>query len=102
MTNDQPSATRAKGHTPMSEHSRRHFIRNASIGAAAVGATAVIPTMTSADAATPVAGPAHDGPFAVWVKDVKSGEIAVLVGESEVVHHDKALATALARIAARG
>ena len=88
----------------MSEHSRRTFIRNASIGAAAVGAAAVIPSVTSADAATPdsPAGPAHDGPFTVWVKDVKTGEIAVLVGESEVVHHDKALASTLARIAARG
>ena len=47
------------------------------------------------------AGPAHDGPFTVWVKNVRTGEIAVLVGESEVVHHDKALATKLAQIAAR-
>lgn len=81
----------------MSEQSRRKFIRNASIGAAAV-----LPTMTAAEAETPVAGPAHDGSFAVWVKDAKSGEIAVLVGETEVVHHDRALAHKLARIAARG
>ncbi len=93
----------------MSEHSRRHFIRNASIGAAAVGATAVIPAMTSADAATPDRTPdstagtaAHDGPFTVWVTDAKTGEIAVLVGEQKVVHHDKALAAKLARIAGRG
>ena len=87
----------------MSEHSRRRFIRNASIGAAAVGATTIIPSLTSADAATPDAGgPAHDGPFTVWVKNASTGEIAVLVGETEVVHHDKALAAQLARIAARG
>lgn len=86
----------------MSEHTRRKFIKHASIGAAAVGATAVIPGMTSADAETPVSGPAHNGPFAVWVKDAKSGEIAVLVGETEVLHHDRALAQKLARIAARG
>ena len=89
----------------MSDHSRRTFIRTASIGAAAVGATTVLPAMSSADAATPdasAAGPAHDGPFTVWVKNARTGEIAVLVGESEVVHHDKALAAQLAKIAARG
>ena len=89
----------------MSDHSRRKFIRNASIGVAAVGATTVLPSMTSAGAATPaaaVAGPVHDGPFTVWVKNAGTGEIAVLVGESEVIHHDKALAAQLAKIAARG
>ena len=105
MTRSVTPAARSEGKVPpiMSEHSRRHFIRNASIGAAAVGAAALIPSMTSADAA-PAAptGPAHDGPFAVWVKNAKTGEIAVLVGENEVIHHDKALAATLARIAARG
>ncbi len=89
----------------MSEHSRRNFIRTASVGAAAIGATAIVPSMSSADAATPdttAGGVAHDGPFTVWVTNARSGEIAVLVGEQKIVHHDKALAAKLARIAGRG
>lgn len=86
----------------MPEQSRRKFIKHASIGAAAVSAATVLPGMAAADAETPVSGPAHSGPFAVWVKNASTGEIAVLVGETEVVHHDRALAQKLARIAARG
>ncbi len=59
------------------------------------------PAWPHADAHPLDAGPAHDGSFAVWVKDAKAGEIAVLVGESEVVYKDEALAKRLARIAAR-
>lgn len=86
----------------MSDHSRRNFLKNVSIGAAAVGAATVLPAAVSAGAETPVTGPAHDGSFAVWVKDAKSGEISVLVGATEVVHRDPALARKLAQIAGRG
>ncbi len=94
----------------MSDQSRRNFLKTASIGAAAVGATAAIGFGATDAQAAPataggkpaVTGPAHDGPFTVWVKDASTGTIAVLVGEQEVVHHDPELATTLARLAARG
>jgi hypothetical protein len=86
----------------MPEQSRRSFIKHASIGAAAAGVVVVAPSMTaSADAHPLDSGPAHDGSFTVWVKDAKAGEIAVMVGESEVVYKDRALAKRLSRIAAR-
>ncbi len=88
----------------MSEHSRRNFLRTASIGAAAAGAAVVLPS--TASASTPGrdsldAGPEHQGSFTVWVKDAKAGKIVVMAGESEVVYTDRALAKRLARIAAR-
>jgi len=65
----------------------------------------VVPSLgASAEAKTPAhpldSGPAHDGSFTVWVKDARAGEIAVLVGESQVVYKDRVLANRLARIAA--
>jgi hypothetical protein len=89
----------------MTDHSRRTFLKHASIGAAAVGATTAIPAINSSAQAAPErdeAGPAYHGPFTVWIKDARTGEIAVLVGEREVVHHDRVLARKLAKIAARG
>jgi hypothetical protein len=86
----------------MSEQSRRTFLTRASIGAAVAGVAVVAPSVTSSADADPLAaGPAHDGSFTVWVKDAKAGQIAVMVGESEVVYQDRALATRLARLAAR-
>jgi hypothetical protein len=87
----------------MSDQSRRSFLKRASITAAAAGAATVVPVVaTDAEGQVPVHGRAHEGSFAVWVKNAKTGEIAVLVGESEVIHHDKALAHKLARLAGRG
>jgi hypothetical protein len=85
----------------MSETSRRKFLKTASVATAAAGAVAVVPSLGGTADAQPVeSGPAHEGSFAVWVKNAQAGEIVVLVGESEVVYQDKALATRLARIAA--
>jgi len=85
------------------EHSRRSFLKRASAGAAVVGAAAVTPAMLAApaDAEPAATGPAHAGPFVAWVKDAKAGQISVLVGEHEVVHTDRKLATRLAQIAAQ-
>ncbi len=86
----------------MAAYSRRNFLKRASVGAA-VSAAAVVPTWAagSAQAEAAGSGPRHDGPFMAWVKDAKTGEIAVMVGEHEVLHHDRRLAADLARIAAR-
>jgi len=83
----------------MAEHSRRKFLQRASLGAAAVSAVAVVPGLGAGSAEAEGSGPAHSGPFVAWVKDAKTGEIAVLVGEHEVVHRDRKLAARLARIA---
>ena len=40
-----------------------------------------------------------DQPFIAYVKDHRSGEIVVMVGEREVVYRDAELASRLARIA---
>jgi phosphodiesterase/alkaline phosphatase D-like protein len=92
----------------MSEHTRRNFLTTASIGAVAAGALAISPTAASAAPAAASAdthpldsGKAHDGSFTVWVKNANTGQIAVLVGESEVTYTDRKLAKRLARIAAR-
>jgi hypothetical protein len=92
----------------MTASSRRTFIRNASTSGAAVGLAAVSPALlgTAASAradgrtCTATAAPAHQGPFVAYVKNAKAGEIAVMVGEHEVVHQDKDLATRLAQVAA--
>jgi hypothetical protein len=112
VTPDRPSPVRpvevpARKVHPMSDQSRRRFLTHTSIGAAAVSAAFVAPSLTgSADAATPAAhpldsGPAHEGSFTVWIKDAKAGQIVVMAGESEVTYTDRSLAKRLARIAAR-
>lgn len=84
----------------MPEHSRRSFLRTGSISAIAVGAAALTPGLLTgpADASPAAAGPLPDGPLIAYVKDHKSGEIAVMVGEREVLYRDRDLAARLARI----
>jgi hypothetical protein len=84
----------------ISRTSRRTFLKQASVGAAVVGAVAATPGFLGSAHAEPI-GPMHDGPFVAWVKDAKSGVIAVMVGEREVLHQDRELAAQLARIAAK-
>jgi maltose-binding protein MalE len=86
----------------MSNTSRRHFIRNSSVAAAAVGAAAVIPATTAHAAEPEETGAMHDGHFTVWVRNAKTGEIVVQAGEKEISHRDPKLAAKLARIAAKG
>ncbi len=96
----------------MVAQSRRRFLQFGSLGAVAVGA-ALTPGMASgAAAAEPVAarqpnaagmpvaaGSLPDGPFMAYVKDHRSGEVVVMIGEREVVYRDPELAGRLARIA---
>jgi hypothetical protein len=87
----------------MTNSSRRNFLKYASLGTAAVGVAAVAPSLTgTAAAAEPESNaPAHGGPFVAWVKDPGAGEIAVLVGDRELVYTDKKLAKKLAQAASR-
>ncbi len=76
----------------MNDASRRGFLAMAGAGAAAVGVAAVA---GSADAATPK-GESHkgtevDSPVVAYVKDAKTGEVAVMHGGREVVVRDHKL-----------
>ena len=55
----------------------------------------------SAQAEPESSAPAHEGAFVAWVKDPAAGQIAVLVGQQELVYTDKKLAKRLAQVAAR-
>jgi hypothetical protein len=91
--------------------SRRRFIRNASLGAAAAGTAAALPGFVGPASAAPLAaGLTHggvaqagggSGPVALvaQVVDASSGEVAVLFGTTEVVRHDPALVQALLQAA---
>lgn len=85
--------------------SRRTFLKSASIGAAVVGVAAASPQLLSgpADAATihKAGDTAPSGAVTAYVRDHRTGEVAVMVGEHQVIHHDRELATRLARIGAR-
>ena len=78
----------------MSETSRRRFIGVTGAGAAAVGATALVP-------GTAWAGQAHlredsaKSPVVAYVSDVTSDEVTLLVDEREVVVRDRDLVTRL-------
>jgi len=80
----------------MNDPTRRGFLAIAGAGAAAVGAAAVAP----AAAAAPVRAPAGaSGPLVAYVSDMQRGELTLMVGEREVVVHDRELAARLARAA---
>ena len=94
----------------MTDQSRRKFLQATSIGGAAAGAAVLLPRLAAQptaahaaqdQAADAAAGPAHDGPFVAYVKNAKTGEIAVMAGEHEIVHRDVQLAAQLAKVAAR-
>lgn len=86
----------------MTDHSRRTFLKTASLGAAVTTAAVVTSGALAGSAGAETlgpGGPAHDGPLLAYVKDPKSGTISVLVGEQEVVYQDAKLAAWLAQIA---
>jgi hypothetical protein len=88
----------------MSDVTRRHFIRQASAAAAAAGAVTVLPTIASAHASTTlsaheVSSAAAHGPIIAHIKDVARGEIALLVGEREIVIRDRVLVRRLVKAA---
>ena len=84
----------------MPEQSRRKFLQYGSAGAVAVGAALTPGLLPGAATAQPVAaGSLPEQPLVAYVRDHKTGEIAVLVGEHEVLYRDLELATRLARIA---
>jgi outer membrane receptor protein involved in Fe transport len=78
----------------MSETSRRRFIGVAGAGAAAAGATALIPGAASA-AQTRLHEKGARTPVVAYVADVESDEVTLMVDEREVVVHDRDLVVRL-------
>ena len=89
----------------MSESTRRGFLIMAGAGAAATAGAVVVANTGSAGAApaaaeTDTAAPATaSGPLVAYVRNTRSGEVSVMVGETEVVVSDPALVARLASIA---
>ncbi len=87
--------------------SRRHFLRNASIGAAATGVAAagglsLLTGVSGADTVTPPATtPSADGPLlegsgvVAHVVDAKAGTISIFVGTKHIDYTNQALAQEL-------
>jgi hypothetical protein len=95
--------SRLKGISMTYEPSRRHFLRNAAVGAAVVGVASATPQLLTGSAEASTSVPHDDtapkGPVTAYVRDHRTGEVAVMVGEHQVIHHDRALASKLAHIA---
>ena len=77
----------------MKDTSRRGFLTVAGVGAAAAGVAAAVPSAAAAPM-PPDIGDA-EGPLVAYVTDVRTSEVALLVGEREVVVHDKDLVARL-------
>jgi hypothetical protein len=96
----------------MSELSRRSFLKQGGATAAAAGALMVTPKALSRTApaakhagarstsrATPATSKSKNRTLVAHVTDVRKDEVRVLVGEREVVIHDRALVSRLSRAA---
>jgi hypothetical protein len=84
----------------MNDLSRRRFIGTAGAGAAAAGASMVLPS--SADAAPArLTDASATEPVVAHVADPASDELTLMFGENEVVVHDRDLVTRLLNAAGR-
>jgi anaerobic selenocysteine-containing dehydrogenase len=96
----------------MSDITRRSFLKQSGATAAAAGAVVVTPKVlrSSASKKAKPASPARtttaaarkakaDHNLVVHVPDTRSDEVRLLVGDREVVLHDRALVTRLSRAA---
>lgn len=80
----------------MNDASRRGFLALTGTGVAGVAAVAVAQSASAAPA-RPSADVKAEGPMVAHVRNVDTGEVAVMIGEREVVVKDKALVSALAK-----
>lgn len=86
----------------MADLSRKGFIEQASVGAAAAAAFVAMPgyafARESAHASTRhMAMTTQSGPVLAHVRNAETGEIAVLFGTREVIIHDREVANRLLR-----
>lgn len=80
----------------MKHPSRRKFLVSAGAGAAAVGAAVIAPESGAASVRAPAG---VSGPLVAYLTDMQRGELTLMVGQREVVVHDRDLAARLARAA---
>jgi hypothetical protein len=78
----------------MDKVTRKGFLGKTTLGVAAVGAMVAVPGLAevgTAEAAPDFKLDEHElaGPLVAHVRNLKSGEIAVYVGEREIVFHDR-------------
>jgi len=88
----------------MTDSTRRTFLIAGGAGAAAIGVAAAVPAAADArpSDATPATLPHDATDLVAHVADPSSGMLTLLVGEREVVVHDRDLVARLARAASRG
>jgi hypothetical protein len=88
----------------MNRVSRRTFLRQASMGAAAVGVATTVPGFLrragkgkapSEMAAAPTGHMTQDGPLVAHIDDVNTGEITVMVGTRQVTYRNDEIARRL-------
>jgi hypothetical protein len=95
----------------MPELSRRRFLTGTSLGVAGIAASTAIPAMpplvaTGATRSSAAASAEDDldlsavgGDIVAHVRDASTGEVAILVGGTERIHHDPKLVARLLRVA---
>jgi hypothetical protein len=99
----------------MEEVSRRSFLKRSSAVVAAAGVATVVPVgavaastksrTTHGSSKSPAEvepGAALDETVVAHVRDLGSGEIAVMAGEREVILHDRSVASTLYRATRKG
>jgi hypothetical protein len=84
----------------MTQTSRRRFLA-AGLGTAAGAAAMTVGSGSSAAAADEVLPAGARGPMAAYVRDVRKGEVALMIEGREVVVKDKRLVARLASAYAR-
>lgn len=81
----------------MKPSTRRGFLALTGSGVAAVAVAPAALAAGSPDRASTSPSPQAEGSMVAYVHNAATGEVAVMVGEREVVVHDRALVAALAR-----
>jgi len=86
----------------MAQLSRRGFLEKTSLGVAAAGALLAMPGLTDVpDALAAPEASKHlvSGPLVAHVRNMKTGEVAVMVGTRQVIIHDRRLVARLVKAA---
>jgi hypothetical protein len=83
----------------MNDHTRRNFLAMAGAGAAAAGVSAVAPSAVAATPPATTVPAGASGALIAHVADVHGDTVSMLVGDREVVVHDRELVARLARAA---
>jgi hypothetical protein len=81
----------------MSSATRRGFLAMTGAGAAVVAAPGVV---APAAAQAPAGAVKASGPLVAYVRDVRGGAVSIMVGDREVVVHDRDLVARLAGLSA--